>query len=596
MPERMGVAYWPGVKGFISCSYTVSHDAGAGVASLEIPEQDVSKILSYGDLVITDGFGTVTLKGCRLADIRFSASPTGGRTIVLLIADRRWRWRYGAISGNWNQVDPYPDPELFPPGEYVFAGGPYAPGTFRFAHLLMADCLRAMNETALPLIDPAPVIPVPVQWDYEVPASALSSLCATLGYRLVYQPVADRVLCAPAGVGKVLPDNLPIITNHATLDLPRRPAAIKLVGGPTLWHDYLSLEPVGFEKNGEVRPIDKLSYKPAAGWANTSPPYFGDVQATNQLSFAEAVELTKQHVWRTFRVKMVDVVTGKAPGPNVGGYGRIFDRKQLVLGQSIYDGNRGINGQPMTEPAWCVGSIYIPPGNHIPEHGITTAGGNTDAHSGKRLPYKPAVDTDRGLVMFERCMYRMINAKVNPPDLYIFTSFSIRSIVGRIPVCYERGGVAAGAVNLGCPPEYLKHPELVAVVRTIRKDRDFSVTVVGDNFDELNPLADYYLNAANRKYEIGAAADRTYAGIVPLDPDGAIQQVTWSVGGGQPATTRASRNCEHAHYLPAFPERRKVEENRRFVERQLKLDAKEQAPPPHDPKHRSQNENPFPYN
>ena len=39
--------------------------------------------------------------------------------------------------------------------------------------------------------------------------------------------------------------------------------------------------------------------------------------------------------------------------------------------------------------------------------------------------------------------------------------------------------------------------------------------------------------------------------------DGAIRQVTWTVGGGQPATTRASLNTEHAYYLPSYPEKRR---------------------------------------
>ncbi len=580
MPVRMGQAFWPGVKGFISCTYTCSHDAGAGIATLEIPEQDVREIQSFGTLVVTDGANTVRLNRCRVADIGFGSSPTGGRTIVLSIADRRWMWRYGSVSGNWNQIDPYPDPDLFPPGEYVAAGGPFAPGTYRPAHLLMADCLALMNEVNSPLIDPAPVVPVPVQWDDEVPASALSSLAATLGYRLVYQPVSDRVLLCPAGLGKVLPDNLPIITNSASLALPQRPNTIALVGGSSIFHDLIPLEPIGMEKNGTFRPIDQLSYRPAGGWGTCNATSMWQARATDQLTVEEARDLARRYVWRAFWPKLVDLRTGVGPHLNVGGYGRVTDRKQLVLLPRIYDATRGITGEPNTEPAYARGKVYI--GNST---GVFTGGlGRAFDHTSvaRRMPWLPTVDTARGIVSFERQMYELSGAPPNArkiaPELYLYTGFHIRSVVGRVPERFNYGGTLAGLVELGCPPEVLKHPEMVLVNRTVRKDADFSVLAQSDNLDDLVPRATYFLNAANAKYEIGAAADRTYAGIYPIEPDGAIQQVTWSVGGGQPATTRASRNTEHATYLPSFPERRRNEDLRRFMGRARNAEAEGQGP------------------
>jgi hypothetical protein len=204
---------------------------------------------------------------------------------------------------------------------------------------------------------------------------------------------------------------------------------------------------------------------------------------------------------------------------------------------------------------------------------VGASGGNTDAHSGVRLPYKPSFDAERGLVSFERCMVRRSGGKAEAPELYVYTGFNLRSVVGRMPACYERGGFKEGLVNMGCPPEVLKHPELVAIYGAIRRDADFSLKAVDDNLDELHPAADAYLQAADAKYQVGAAVDRTYAGIVPLEPDGAIQQVSWSVGGGRPATTRASRNCEHAVWLPSLPEKRKSEDLRRFMTRLAKVEA-----------------------
>ncbi len=595
----MGVAYWPGVRGMVSCQYTVSHDAQAGVATLVIPEQDVREIRSFGDLVISDGVNSVTLKRCKIADIQFSEAG-GPRTITLCIVDRRWQWRYGSVCGNWNQLDPYPDPDLFPPGEYVFAGGPYTPGTYRPVPLMMADCLEEMGETmsgpGAPLIEAAEPITVSVQWDDEVPASALSSLCAQTGYRLVFQPIADRVLVAVAGEGSPLPD-LPMAGESASIDLPERPNDLRVVCGPTLYNDIVELEPVGFEKNGAIRPINFLSYAPANGWLLTNPYSFkgeqggnNGAQATFDITEDEAIALAKRHIWRTFRVKMVNVEGGSRPGPFIGGYGLVDDRKQIVLKGEIYGSSKSITGQPDTEPAFAMGRVHVQDGIHGRNGLVLERPGAHSTHTeyppANRLPFRPQIDGERGLVTFDRQMFEFDVVGGLPtwaaPRLFIRTAMHIRDIVGRVYDRVEIGRVVGGLVgeiaSMGCPPQYIKHPELVCIVNTVRKDADFSVAAIGDNLDDITPAAEYYLDAEERKYVVDSAGDRTYAGIVPIDPDGAIQQVTWSVGGGQPATTRASRNCEHAQYLASYPERRRAEDYRSFVEKLKKSDAADNAP------------------
>ncbi len=77
----------------------------------------------------------------RVADIRFNSSPTQGRTIILHIADRRWMWAHGEISGNWNQVDPYPDLDPSRRGS-TSSRAARTPGTYRTADKLMNDRAR----------------------------------------------------------------------------------------------------------------------------------------------------------------------------------------------------------------------------------------------------------------------------------------------------------------------------------------------------------------------------------------------------------------------------------------------------------------------
>lgn len=569
MPDRLGRALWPGVQGFISCTYTVSHGISPGVATLTIPEQDVSGIAAQGTLVITDGVGTVKIPECKVVDVQFSGGGGSPRTITLFIADRRWMWKFGGISGNWNAIDPYPDPDSFPPDEYIASGGPYMPGTYRTAEKLLADCLFALNEVN-PLIDPAPVVPVPVQWDSEPPAQAMQAICDTLGYRVVYRPAIDQVVIVPAGIGILLPDLPSIISGSNGIDPPERPNAIQLVGGDTIWNDYLELEPVTLELDGKIVTLDNASYKPSVGWGRCQPDQFGQVYVEHG---PEKCELAQRHVWRTFRVKMRDPATQKEGYIEIPKYGKVTDRKQIVLGSQLYGVSKDERGQLQTEPPYVVGSVFYPRAFTRPENGNVAldALANTTLGS-ERIPVRPTILGDRGLVTFDRYLFknRAINTAIDndgpigAPDLYLRTSFRIRSLAGMALSQFQAAGVSPVQGNPRCPPEFVRRPELVAVVNVVRNaSKAFRIDDVTDNLDDLLRAANYYLTAADQQYRIEASSERTYAGIFPINPDGAIQQVTWSVGGG-PATTRASRNTEHSIYVPNFPDRRRREQLNNF--------------------------------
>jgi hypothetical protein len=75
---------------------------------------------------------------------------------------------------------------------------------------------------------------------------------------------------------------------------------------------------------------------------------------------------------------------------------------------------------------------------------------------------------------------------------------------------------------------------------------------------EADARAAYYLAGMADKYQITGGETRQYIGIHLIDPDGFVQQVSWSVGGGGASTT-ASANSEHSSAIPAYPARRRAE-------------------------------------
>jgi hypothetical protein len=95
---------------------------------------------------------------------------------------------------------------------------------------------------------------------------------------------------------------------------------------------------------------------------------------------------------------------------------------------------------------------------------------------------------------------------------------------------------------------------------TLRATYDDLGTITGweHNTPELEAEADLQLAAAAAGFGVGAPQDRTYPGFKVINPDGAIQQLTYSFRVGQPCTTRASRNNEWNVRIPSYAERQRL--------------------------------------
>ena len=463
---------------------------------------------------------------------------------------------------------------------------------------MLADCLAALNEVN-PLISPPPQVPIAANWDNETPAAAMQAICDTLGYRIVYRHTIDQVAIVQAGVGIPLPvgAGLSVISGSDGIDPPERPNAFQLVGGDTIWNDYLELEPVTLEQSGAIVALEDASYTPSVGWARSDPATHGRVFTEHG---PEKCALAMQHVWRTFRVRMRDLSWGANGYIKVPQFGDITDRKQIVLGTQLFGTTKDERGQQRTEPPYVIGSVYYPRAFNRPDNGTIALGafGNT-IPGAERIPVRPTIDSARGLVTFDRPLFRNLainvagvpvsvssTGAIGEPRLYLRTSFRIRNLAGMVFDKFKAGGSSPVAGDPLCPPEYIRHPEMVAVINIVRRavpaeddgGADFIVNRAGraffyiddmtDNLSDLRRAADYYLTAADQQYKLTIASERTYAGILPLLPDGAIQQVTWKVGGGSPATTQASRNSEHSPYTPPFGERRSKERINNFWTKQ----------------------------
>ena len=185
-----------------------------------------------------------------------------------------------------------------------------------------------------------------------------------------------------------------------------------------------------------------------------------------------------------------------------------------------------------------------------------------------------SIDAERGLVTFNRYMFRLnptANAilaelagglvsngvaaeKIDAAELVLVCSCSVRDITTHQ---FDRVQRLRDIGPLGLTWERIIHREDIRLVKYAEFDPNtWQVTAREDNGGEVDTAANFYLDGAEKEYAMIGTATRKYPGILPVHPDGALQQFTFEVGGGGPPTTTISRNSEHANWMPSYKAQR----------------------------------------
>jgi hypothetical protein len=540
-PILQGSVTFPGIppEAVVSCTYTRGHGITPGTAMLECKPLDDFEPTD-GDLVFTFDTVTITLTACHLDHHVVRTGPQG-KVWSLSILDRRWNWRFGEISGVYNRRV---DNITFKQGDVDQERSPTD---------LMELCLDLMGETTWNL-DQVPNDSRPfVEWDHDNPAQCLAALAEKLGCRVVLR-VDDTVAVVKLGFGAELPDaGLPVMENSLSINPPKLPGQIKVVCAPTLYDAELELEAVGEDDDG-IHRIGKLSYIPPRGWSESVPNSFLNIKDHSHRLMA------RKTVWRWYRIKTKEKDGDTEPFEhNIPGYGKATYRQLLPLCEELTlyvedDDEYSENGQPTRKrlPAGVKGLFYN--GANEREGGYKNTDPlehnplNTGADHSYAKPW--TVDQDRGILMFDDYVIKFLD-QLDAAGHYMFKAEAdLKYQVGttvRDPETYayeryekvlEIGGPGGGAV-------ILKHDEIQLVYEKGQPA----------NQVEVDQACDYYLAAALLEYQMPKQQDLLYAGLLPIELDGAVLQVTWSVG-PQGTTTRAGRSTEYDLRIPSYNERR----------------------------------------
>jgi hypothetical protein len=508
MPDLQGQVRFPGVAQVVSARYVYTSGVAPGVAVLDIAPQP-GVIFSGGTLELDFGSIHLALPDCRVERIRFQRTEQG--TIWRLkILDRRWRWTFGRISGTYNLRRD---------------NGDLIDETERTPAQLAELCLEAMGESDFD-VSALPATPrLTVEWDHDSPAQVLAQLAAQCGCRVVLA-ADNRVMLATLDAGDQ-PTSLPETMQFA-LSAIEAPAAdrITLVSGPVRYQADFRLEAVGLDVDGEIRPLDQLSYKPAGGWSLIDLEHF---QAVND---RRARELAKATVFRWYRIRtpfelpthgvvndlgLIVPIEDEQVDLTTIPEGTARNRSAVVFGVWCDYAQQSINRTEQLQP--------LPPADlaRDPATIVTT-------------PF--AIDADRALVKFIAPVIRYVDGPLPAPaDLVLRTAVGVRNALSRAWIRREHTRQIGSEDRTTL---FLRRDDLLP--RAVGQYDPVTYALVGatTNFAAIETEADAALDIAEARFATRHPQRVVYAGLHPFQPDGLIDRVVWTIG---PAGTTTEVIC-----------------------------------------------------
>lgn len=538
--------FFPGIRAVIGGTFTWGHGETPGVCILQIvPQPNAPETI--GTLEIS--YGSVGLKfdRCRVVASRIRRDSSG-QIVEVVIQDWRWEWQdRGYMNCRYNLRD---------------ADGKLVDRWERSPQDIAKEAFKAFGQTAAG-VDQLPNDPRPlVDWTFENPARALSTLCESLGCRIAPK-FSNNCEIVRLGQGQALPQgaDYPLIDYNESFDPPEKPGAIMVVGGPAEFQVDLELEAVALEPTGEYVPIDDVSYKPAGGWSKDATANFDGLSD----EFANLKKLAKQSVYKCYRIKIPE------DGLRIVGYtdgalptsGFVWYMDQLIIHDRQCDQVEQLGRKeylpPMVYGAFRDDDNLYGFSNDLDEPKAIV---DLESDLAKKSIYRHGhdIDTERGIVRLANrlTLWDSDTEEQAPAKLRLRVAVSVRNIISGGVQRYTRERTYPG--NNSQIPKILRHEDIVVRVKPKYLNRwhgaTFTQYELESNADEIDKEADYYLDIEEQTYQTLRPADGTYAGIVPYSPDGVLHHVVWTWGNGGPTTTRLAYNSELLNYITPYKQRR----------------------------------------
>lgn len=520
---------YPGITGVLSASYTMRRGISPAMAQVEIAYDFSSPptIQPRGTMQWIYGTQTHIFPNCAVESVQ--VTRPGGATIWRVsIADRRWAWRFGAISGEYNLRE----------------GSAVIPSREKTPQELATLLLQAMGEPSFNVTQlPNDTRPY-VDWQLANPAKELASLCDSLGCVVVLR-LDNTVKIERIGQGADLP--LGYLAGDTEFDPSIAPRQLAFYAAPTQWQVDLPLEAVGKDTDETFKPIADLSYAPVGGWGPLAPGFF------SQITDPDERKLARDTVWRCYRVNLEDTLSLPFMDETLD----ITDRKRVLplVAEQVETEGTGEESKPKEPIIW--GRFNDLNGTGIPN--VASVGTDTP-ESVPELEYPESfqIDIETGIVTFSDPVYTSeeladTTKTFAAAELYLRCSVNLKEEETR--AFYRVFKVIDGDPTSFSKPQIIVKPD---TVHQLYYDYDEDEWV--DNLTDVEEAANYYLTEAIRDYVAQRTASAIYAGFPRIELDGSRASVTFTIDGNGHAKTSASLNIERYTNAPSYKERREREE------------------------------------
>lgn len=600
-----GIFNYGRLQGFTSASFTLSHGTTPSIAIIYIPPNFNIVIPPVSDLSISFGNMTLNFPDCRFRRPTMVQQDDGSEQWGIEIEDARWKWAQGQISGFYNVTL----------GEHVKT---IKQGTEKSPQDLFKLCFEALGFPARKLdVSAVPNLLRPeVAWEYYRIDQAIDQLCQLTGTRCVFLP-GNFVKIQPQGIGQQL-RLLPYTNFSRDIDQPVYPDELWFVGDRERRIVDIPLESIGREPGGDIKAMDKVSYKPRNGWEQSDNLFFGD------LSIHSAIREAEETIYRWWRPVIPFKIPASEKLPEI----EITSLDQILplldsqtntqdIGSAITaaGGQLAINRFELPAQLWGVywneragttsnaapGDEFDADGNPIKDNfplANVVPGLNLSRYP-QLLWSGFQIDRERGIVMTDQqaliydgdFVFKQQGQKnaawwsieKSPPDRKIADVLNRKKIPAilylRVAVQYREGETLAWVRSV--KKERLRKIPLGTGPKIIRRD-DIGLRSTmfhlglrdevkyKDNHDEWDKRAKYYLDAAKMLIKPEDSMSANYCGLLNVQPDGAIQQVTWYVADDGFCFTRASRNREESLIVPSFEQRIMLNQIRADMEAKMR--------------------------
>lgn len=564
-----------GLVGIDSARYTMSRgvQASAGILTTPVTTQVPASI---SDFVATYEGTTLTLTDCLVSDC-FVDSTESGETLRITFEDRRWRWPFTEIVGRYN-VRQNKNTIL------------YEKTPQQLATLL----LDAMGETLYD-VSALPNLTRPyMDWRNSRCDVELNFLLSSLDCDIVPDLSTGGLIVVKLGTGATLPTGPYLMNPSAAIGYATGPEQVRVITANARYQCLFECEAVGIEADGSIVPVASLSYIPLDGWELEDPEDFDGVEGTYTEDGVtrEYRDLALMSVDRWFRIKRVvhdgyDYVYDPG-GPDETTFGPgAAELNPPGFEEAQFSGAPDLTAVEQLLP-------LLPDLNDTFTHPVIGEKQRQmrlygtwydDTYESDHDNWPPGtmwqegfdVDLERGIVKLPRPV-RYLNTTTDEEEPAIFYLYAVCEVdwVGLNTKVYY--GEYQNRIGVVTPTTTLTETRLDVIptynARYI-KDIDDLPTVDSLEIDtEVYDQLGYYLDQLASRLIANEGATAEYAGLMLLNPDGAIEQVQWEFG-PQGTTTRVSRFTRLNSFARSYQEIREDVERERASELIRNLSTKE---------------------